>query len=186
MSYYNDYNWGNCNNPCNGTSGWGVGLSAIVGGALGYWAGRSANQLPRGAVAYGASYGPTVLSQGHCRTCYQQGVQAGQTMAGLDYIGNQVAANASLTREATTQLAGKMQAQFAAIQNRFEALNQQKIADQAAQIAALRTQNIVGLNAAATNAQLVSLNDKISSIVTNCGVRAYPGCPPPTCSCVNQ
>lgn len=182
MSYYNDYNWGNCNNPCNGTSGWGVGLSAIVGGALGYWAGRSANQVPRGAVAYG----PTVLNQGHCRTCYQQGVQAGQTMAGLDYIGNQVAANANITREATTQLAGKMQAQFAAIQNRFEALNQQKIADQAAQIAALRTQNIVGLNAAATNAQLVSLNDKISSIVTNCGVRAYPGCPPPTCSCVNQ
>jgi hypothetical protein len=76
-----------------------------------------------------------------------------------------------------------MQTQFAAIQNRFEALNQQKIADLVAENAALRTQNIVGLNAAATNAQLVSINDKISSIVTNCGVRAYPGCPTTSCSC---
>ena len=33
-----------CNNEnaCNAT-GWGVGLSAIIGGALGYWAGRSNN-----------------------------------------------------------------------------------------------------------------------------------------------
>lgn len=164
--------------------GWGVGLSAIIGGALGYWAGRSGND---GYCGGGRRVVDDVIVSGNsnCRTCYQQGVQAGQTLAGLDFIGNQVASNANVTREATTQLANQMQSQFAMIQNRFEALNQQKIADLVAQNAALRTQNIVGLNAAATNAQLVSINDKISSIVTNCGVRAYPGCPTTSCSCTN-
>lgn len=166
-------------NTCNG---WGVGLSAILGGALGYWAGRSGNGFGPGGYGYRADQ--ALALNNNCRTCYQEGVQAGQTLSGLDYIGNQVASNANVTREATTQLSNQMQTQFAAIQNRFEALNQQKIADLVAQNAALRTQNIVGLNAAATNAQLVSLNDKISSIVTNCGVRAYPGCPSP-CSCTN-
>lgn len=171
-------------NTCNG---WGVGLSAIIGGALGYWAGRSGNDCyDRGCRRDDNSIltAMALNGSGNCRTCYQQGVEAGQTLAGLDFIGNQVAANANVTRQATTQLANQMQTQFAAIQNRFEALNQQKIADLVAQNAALRTQNIVGLNAAATNAQLVSINDKISSIVTNCGVRAYPGCPSP-CSCTN-
>lgn len=163
----------------NNCMGWGVGLSAIIGGALGYWAGRSGNDGVR-------RVDDCALSSNNCRTCYQQGVQAGQTLAGLDFIGNQVASNANVTRQATTQLANQMQSQFAMIQNRFEALNQQKIADLVAQNAALRTQNIVGLNAAATNAQLVSINDKISSIVTNCGVRAYPGCPPSPCSCTNS
>lgn len=166
----------------NNSMGWGVGLSAIIGGALGYWAGRSGNDHCGGRRYDDVAVVNSSCGNG-CRTCYQQGVEAGQTLAGLDFIGNQVASNANVTREATTQLANQMQTQFAAIQNRFQALNQQKIADLVAENAALRTQNIVGLNAAATNAQLVSINDKISSIVTNCGVRAYPGCPTPACSC---
>lgn len=68
------YNDTNCNH-----TGWGVGLSAIIGGALGYWAGRSGN--------YGLGYGPygpgvpamayaagAASETGNCRTCYQEGV----------------------------------------------------------------------------------------------------------------
>lgn len=176
MSYYNEHNCGYRDSICG--NGWGVGLSAIVGGALGYWAGRS------GAPANAPS--PCVVGDGGCRTCYQQGVEAGQTMAGLDYIGKQVASNSTQIQNSFLALNNQLNNQTAAIQARFDALNQQKIADQAAQIAALRTQNIIGMNAAATNAQLTSINDKISSIVTNCGVRAYPGCPPTCGSCVNQ
>jgi hypothetical protein len=41
MSYYNEQNCGYRDSVCG--NGWGVGLSAIIGGALGYWAGRSGN-----------------------------------------------------------------------------------------------------------------------------------------------
>ena len=192
MSYYNDNScWGTpvtstCGNSCG--NGWGVGLSAIIGGALGYWAGRSSTgpfNAPFGG--YGAYAAPAAVqtfgyATNQCRSCFQEGVESGQTLAGLDYIGKQVASNNGDIKSALLALTNQMNNQSAAIQARFDALAQQKIADQAAQIAALRTQNVIGLNAAATNMQLTSINDKISSIVTNCGVRAYPGCPQ-SCGC---
>lgn len=171
----------------NGTTGWGVGLSAIIGGALGYWAGRSSypgcgNGFFGGYNGCGAA--PAVALAGNgCTTCYQQGIEAGQTLAGIDYVAQAASANANNLRNYVSQIQNAMNNGFAAMQSRFQSLNQQKIQDQAAQIAALRTQNVVGMNAAVMNAQLTSLNDKISSIVAGCAVRAVPGCPQPNCGC---
>lgn len=172
----------------NGTTGWGVGLSAIIGGALGYWAGRSSypgcgNGFFGGYNGCGQAIPVNTCAGNGCTTCYQQGIEAGQTLAGIDYAAQMASANANNLRNYVTQLQNSMNNGFAAMNSRFQALNQQKIQDQAAQIAALRTQNVVGMNAAVVNAQLTSLNDKISSIVTNCGVRAYPGCPQSNCGC---
>lgn len=70
------YNDTNC-----GHTGWGVGLSAIIGGALGYWAGRSSGPGGFGGCGgYGFPAGYAVAAQnGHCSTCFEQGVESGQT-----------------------------------------------------------------------------------------------------------
>lgn len=179
MSYFNE------TSGSNGTSGWGVGLSAIIGGALGYWAGRSSYPGggfgPVGYASCGCNNGCS--NNGGCTTCYQQGIQAGQTLAGIDYTAQMSAANANNLRNYVSQLSNAMQNGFAAMNSRFQSLNQQKIQDQAAQIAALRTQNVVGMNAAVMNAQLTSLNDKISSIISGCSVRSMPACPSSNCGC---
>lgn len=184
MSYFNE------TNGSNGTSGWGVGLSAIIGGALGYWAGRSSYPGCGGGF-FGGYNGcgqavPVNTCNGGCATCYQQGIQSGQTLAGIDYAAQMASANANNLRNYVAQLQNSMNNGFAAMNSRFQSLNQQKIQDQAAQIAALRTQNVVGMNAAVMNAQLTSLNDKISSIVAGCAVRAVPGCPQSNCGCSNM
>ena len=68
--------------------GWGVGLSAILGGALGYWAGRTAAPSNDGFGGGGISpyYMASMMANNHygagaattaieatqsCRTCYQ-------------------------------------------------------------------------------------------------------------------
>lgn len=64
------YNDSNCNH-----TGWGVGLSAIIGGALGYWAGRSGG--PGSYAGYGFPAGvaaATYADNGRCSTCFEQGV----------------------------------------------------------------------------------------------------------------
>ena len=123
------YNDTNC-----GHTGWGVGLSAIIGGALGYWAGRSSGPGGFGGCGgYGFPAGYAVAAQnGHCSTCFEQGVESGQTLAGLNYIGQQVASNSRDISNSMTALSNQLNNQTAAIQARFDALNQQKIADQAA------------------------------------------------------
>ena len=168
--------------------GWGVGLSAILGGALDYQAGRSTNQpfgYPGTFAAPGVAAVPsyTVNDNSHCRTCYQEGVQSGQTQAGLSYIGQRVAANANDIASAVSSLSSQMTSQYNAIQNQFNAQMQQKIADQAAEIAALRTQNIVGLTASQTNASLSAITDRLNALTAGCAVRAVPACPPNPCSC---
>lgn len=67
----------------NSATGWGVGLSAIIGGALGYWAGRSSNPFGNNFGGYpypsmagypmGYAMGTVMGSQdnSNCRTCYQ-------------------------------------------------------------------------------------------------------------------
>lgn len=60
------------------------------------------------------------------------GVESGQTLAGLNYIGQQVASNSRDIANSMTALSNQLNNQTAAIQARFDALNQQKIADQAA------------------------------------------------------
>lgn len=73
MSYYNDNNCGYRDYGCRDTvcgNGWGVGLSAIIGGALGYWAGRSGNP-ERGPVYAAPAAAAYAVESGGCRTCYQ-------------------------------------------------------------------------------------------------------------------
>lgn len=171
-------------------NGWGVGLSAILGGALGYWAGRS------NGPGFGPGFGPgagypysagvaagIIADSGNCRTCYQEGVEAGQTLAGIDYIGQKVAANSNQMANAFTNLNASLTAQFNAINNQFNALNQQKIADQAMEIASLRTQNTVGMNAAVTNAALSAITQRLDALTAGCAVRAVPACPSEKCGC---
>lgn len=162
------------------TNGWGVGLSAILGGALGYWAGRSTGDNCRGPYGgyppYAVPYAAASTDNGHCRTCYQEGVQSGSTAASLSYLTQKVAANANDMSNIASNLASQMTSQFNAIQNQFNALAQQKIADQAAQIAALRTQNVVGMNAATTNATLAAIQNNLQGITAGCAVRSVPAC----------
>lgn len=182
--------------------GWGVGLSAILGGALGYWAGRSTNPGANG-FGYGYPYPPfmagmmanqastdattsavtAIGATQNCKTCYQEGLESGQTAASLDYIKERANANHNEINTAFMTLQNQVANQTAALEAQFNALKDQKIADQAAEIAALRTQNVVGMNAAATNAALDSISQRLNSIVTNCGVRAYNSC---GCGCANQ
>lgn len=75
----------------------------------------------------------------------------------------------------------RIDSQFQAVQNQFNNLNLQKIADLQNEVNALRTQQVVGNAICGVNLQLSGLNDKIGSIVTGCGVRSYPGCPTNSC-----
>ena len=187
-------------NSATNPMGWGVGLSAILGGALGYWAGRSTSPGANGfgypygmpymaGMAAGASNDATtsavtaINATQNCKTCYQEGVESGQTAASLDYIKERANANHNEINTAFMTLQNQVANQTAALEAQFNALKDQKIADQAAEIAALRTQNVVGMNAAATNAALDSISQRLNSIVTNCGVRAYNSC---GCGCSNQ
>lgn len=187
-------------NSATNPMGWGVGLSAILGGALGYWAGRSTSPGANfGGYPYGMPFMAGVAAGGqsadnaaitaisatqNCKTCYQEGVESGQNSASLDYIKERANANHNEINTAFMTLQNQIANQTAALQAQFNALKDQKIADQAAEIAALRTQNVVGMNAAATNAALDSISQRLNSIVTNCGVRSYPGCS--SCGCSNQ
>ena len=152
--------------------GWGVGLSAILGGALGYWAGRTSSPGDGlGGAGISPYYMASMFANNHtndattsavtaidsvqnCKTCYQEGVESGQTQASLDYIKERATANANDINTAFMTLNNQLNNNMAAIQSQFNALRDQKIADQAAEIAALRTQNAIGMNAATTNAQL--------------------------------
>ena len=192
-------------NSATNPMGWGVGLSAILGGALGYWAGRSTSPGANfGGYPYGMPYVAGMMANQattdattsavtaigatqNCKTCYQEGLESGQTAASLDYIKERANANHNEINTAFMTLQNQVANQTAALQAQFNALKDQKIADQAAEIAALRTQNVVGMNAAATNAALDSISQRLNSIVTNCGVRAYSnGCCNGGCNCSNQ
>ena len=191
-------------NSATNPMGWGVGLSAILGGALGYWAGRSTSP---GANGFGYPYGmpyvagmmanqattdattsavTAIGATQNCKTCYQEGLESGQTAASLDYIKERANANHNEINTAFMTLQNQVANQTAALEAQFNALKDQKIADQAAEIAALRTQNVVGMNAAATNAALDSISQRLNSIVTNCGVRSYACNACSGCGCSNQ
>jgi hypothetical protein len=57
-----------------------------------------------------------------------------------------------------------------------DTLMSQKITDQANEIQALKTQQIVQNVGCVTNSQLSQVNHTLNSIVTGCGVKSYPGC----------
>lgn len=131
------------------SNGWGPLWGAVIGGIGGYLVGRN--------NTFGGSCGGAVVNGG-CQTCFQQGEYTGENRAGINFIAQQSNANAQLIREG------------------FAALNQQKINDQANEIAALRTQAIVNAVGCQTNSQLTQVNNTLNSIVTGCGVRSYSSC----------
>jgi hypothetical protein len=150
--YYRDNGcWGgNCNNP-NQSSGWGALFAAGVGAVGGYLLARNNN------LANGGTCGTCNGSQ----TPFQQGEYTGENRAGINYIAQTVNANSKAIAELGTTLANR------------------KIAEQADEIQALKTQQIVQNVGCVTNGQLAQVNHTLNSIVTGCGVKSYPGC----CGC---
>ena len=95
---------------------------------------------------------------GGCQTCFQQGEYTGENRAGINYIAQTVNGNSN------------------AIKALGDTLMSQKITDQANEIQALKTQQIVQNVGCVTNSQLSQVNHTLNSIVTGCGVKSYPGC----------
>ena len=95
------------------------------------------------------------------QTPFQQGEYTGENRAGINYIAQTVNANSKAIAELGTTLADR------------------KIAEQADEIQALRTQQVVQNVGCITNSQLAQVNNTLNSIVTGCGVKSYPGC----CGC---
>ena len=147
-TYYND----GCYNGCDSRSnGWSALFAAGVGAVGGYLLARN-NGNPYNA--YNGSCGAVA----GCQTCFQQGEYTGENRAGINYIANEVNANGKAIAELGNTLA------------------QQKITDQANEIQALKTQQIVQNVGCVTNSQLSQVNHTLNSIVTGCGVKSYPGC----------
>lgn len=157
-----------------GYTGWGVGAAAILGAAAGYWAGSARNSCGFFNNAGGCGYGGNAYTAGGCTTCYQEGQQAGKTLAGIEYTAKTLAT----TNDRLEQYFANVNNQFQAVQHQFSNLSMQKIQDLQNEVNALKTQRQICSATCGINAQLVGLNDKMSSIVTGCGVRSYPGCPP--------
>lgn len=129
-----------------GSSGWSALFAAGVGAVGGYLLARNNGNGNCGG------------GNGGCQTCFQQGEYTGENRAGINYIANIVNANSKAIADLGTTLA------------------QQKITDQANEIQALKTQQIVQGIGCATNNQLSQISNTLNSIVTGCGVKAYSGC----------
>lgn len=160
-NYYND---GCGYNGCDSRSnGWSALFAAGAGIAGGYLLARNTNGWNNGfAYPYAAPFVAgavgTCAANSGCQTCFQQGEYTGENRAGINYIANVVNANSK------------------AIADLGNTLAQQKITDQANEIQALKTQQIVQGIGCVTNSQLAQVNNTLNSIVTGCGVKSYPGC----------
>ena len=132
---------------CGTGSGWSALFAAGVGAVGGYLLARNSN-----------GYNGGNCGGGNCQTCFQQGEYTGENRAGINYIANEVNANGKAIAELGNTLA------------------QQKITDQANEIQALKTQQIVQNVGCVTNSQLGLISNTLNSIVTGCGVKSYPGC----------
>ena len=133
-----------------GNNGWSALFAAGVGAVGGYLLARN-NGNGNGCGG----------SNNSCQTCFQEGEYVGENRAGINYIANVVNANGKAIADLGTTLA------------------QQKITDQANEIQALKTQQIVQNVGCVTNSQLGLIANTLNSIVTGCGVKSYPGC----CGC---
>lgn len=145
-------------------NGWGPLWGGVIGAIGGYLVGRNINSDANGNCG-NASCGAG------CQTCFQQGEYTGENRAGIDYIAQQVSANAQ-----------EIRAVNANVNARFDAILQQKIADLMAEKTALQTQAIVSNGLCGVNSQLGLLKHDLSSITTGCAVRSVPACPS-SCSC---
>jgi hypothetical protein len=145
--YGRNYYDGGCVNS--GNNGWSALFAAGVGAVGGYLLARN-----NGAGGWNGNCG----NGGGCQTCFQQGEYTGENRAGINYIAQTVNGNSN------------------AIKALGDTLMSQKITDQANEIQALKTQQIVQNVGCVTNSQLSQVNHTLNSIVTGCGVKSYPGC----------
>lgn len=136
-------------------SGWSPLIAAGVGGVIGYFVGRN-NNSPCGGSGLGGGYG---CGCNGGQTVFQQGEYTGESRAADNFIAQTV-----------NGFGNKLDALAASIA-------QQKITDQANEIQALKTQQLIqGVNCAQST-QLTQILQLLSSIVTGCGVKAYTnGC----------
>ena len=146
--YGRNYYDGGCVNS--GNNGWSALFAAGVGAVGGYLLARN-----NGAGGWNGNCGN---GGGGCQTCFQQGEYTGENRAGINYIAQTVNGNSN------------------AIKALGDTLMSQKITDQANEIQALKTQQIVQNVGCVTNSQLSQVNHTLNSIVTGCGVKSYPGC----------
>jgi hypothetical protein len=144
--YGRTYYDGGCVNS--GNNGWSALFAAGVGAVGGYLLARNNGNGWNGNCGNG----------GGCQTCFQQGEYTGENRAGINYIAQTVNGNSN------------------AIKALGDTLMSQKITDQANEIQALKTQQIVQNVGCVTNSQLSQVNHTLNSIVTGCGVKSYPGC----------
>lgn len=153
--YGRNYDGGYGYNNCGGSgSGWSALFAAGVGAVGGYLLARN----------NGNGWGGNNCGANGCQTCFQQGEYTGENRAGINFIAQEVnKANNAIVTLGTT-------------------LAQQKITDQANEIQALKTQQIVQNVGCVTNSQLGQISNTLNSIVTGCGVKSYPGCNP-CCGC---
>lgn len=135
------------NGSCGSNCGVG-GWGALIAAAIGATGGYL---LARNNNGGGGSGNPA-------QTPFQQGEYTGENRAGINYIAQTVNANSKAIAELGTTLADR------------------KIAEQADEIQALRTQQVVQNVGCVTNSQLAQVNNTLNSIVTGCGVKSYPGC----------
>jgi hypothetical protein len=145
--YGRTYYDGGCVNS--GNNGWSALFAAGVGAVGGYLLARN-----NGVGGWNGNCG----NGGGCQTCFQQGEYTGENRAGINYIAQTVNGNSN------------------AIKALGDTLMSQKITDQANEIQALKTQQIVQNVGCVTNSQLSQVNHTLNSIVTGCGVKSYPGC----------
>lgn len=131
-----------------GNNGWSALFAAGVGAVGGYLLARNT----------GNGCGGNNCGNGGCQTCFQQGEYTGENRAGINYIAQTVNGNSN------------------AIKALGDTLMSQKITDQANEIQALKTQQIVQNVGCVTNSQLGQIAQTLNSIVTGCGVKSYPGC----------
>jgi hypothetical protein len=132
-----------------GNNGWSALFAAGVGAVGGYLLARNNGNGCNGNNCGGAA---------GCQTCFQQGEYTGENRAGINYIAQTVNGNSN------------------AIKALGDTLMSQKITDQANEIQALKTQQIVQNVGCVTNSQLGQISQTLNSIVTGCGVKSYPGC----------
>lgn len=152
---YYDGGYSGCDSRSNG---WSALFAAGAGIAGGYLLARNNNGWNNGCGGGYAFPAGACNAGGGCQTCFQQGEYTGENRAGINYIANIVNANSK------------------AIADLGNTLAQQKITDQANEIQALKTQQIVQGIGCATNGQLAQISNTLNSIVTGCGVKAYSGC----------
>lgn len=152
------------------SSGWPALWGAVIGGVGGYLVGRNSggpNHAAPGAFVAGELAGGAVGRQ----TCFQEGEYAGENRAGINYIAQKVTGNEN-----------RIEAVNQNLNDKFQALLQQKISDQAARIATLEMNAAVGASACQTQRTLDLIAQRLDGITTGCAVRSVPACPN-SCDC---